>query len=212
MVNDLTGTHHKPTLAFQTSKLLDDVSDNPTISINNPTGITFPPLFYTKLPNKLHMTRFKLFPKRRQFLQPKIIHRLSTLPSSPEQHPTLYIYSIVNTTQNGNLVTPTHNLVISTLVSLVTDSPIKVYSKTRYCFLYHRFKLQSLCFHIFYRTLHFYLQLSLNVSKILSQVEFSSSPDQTQRIIEITVHQSNNPTLNIRVLTQTPLKVNKATR
>ena len=135
MINDLTDTHHhKPTLAFQTSESLNDFFDNPTNSINNQKSITSPPPFYTKRPNKLHRTRLKFFPKRRQFLQTKINHRTSTLPSSPEQHPTLPNYSTVNNTQNDNLVTPTDNLVNNTLVSPDTDSPIKVYSKTNHPF------------------------------------------------------------------------------
>ena len=82
MVNDLIDTHHHtPTLALQTSKSLDNFSDNPTNSIINHTGITSPPPFYTKRPNKLHMTRLKLFPERRYFLQAKINHRTSPLPS-----------------------------------------------------------------------------------------------------------------------------------
>ena len=56
MVNDLDDTHHKkPKLALQTSKLLDNFSDNldnfsdnPTNSINNPTGITTPTFQYKK--------------------------------------------------------------------------------------------------------------------------------------------------------------------
>ena len=152
MVNDLTDTlHHKPTLALQTSKSLDYFSNNPTNSNINQTEITSLPLFYTKHPNKLHMTRYKLFPKKRQFLKPKIYHRTSTLPSSSEQHPN---YSTAKTTQNGNFVTPTHYLVNNTPVSPDTDSPIKVYSKQNTLFLHNRFKLKSLCLHIFYRTLH----------------------------------------------------------
>ena len=80
------------------------------------------------------MTRFKLFPKRQQLSQPKINYRTSTLPSSPEQHPTLPNYSTANTTQNENLVTPNDNLVNNTPVNDDTDSPIKVYSKTNYPF------------------------------------------------------------------------------
>ena len=78
------------------------------------------------------MTRLKLFPKRRQFLQPKNKHRTFTLPSSPEQHPTLTKYSTANTTQNDNLVTPTDNIVNNTIGSPGTDSHIKVNSKTNY--------------------------------------------------------------------------------
>ena len=52
MVNDLKDTHHqKPTLPLKTSKSLDNSPDNSTSSINNQTGITSPPLFYTKRPN-----------------------------------------------------------------------------------------------------------------------------------------------------------------
>ena len=70
MVNDFKDTHHqKPALPLKTSKSLDNSLDTSTNSINNPTGITSPPSFYTKRPNKLHMTRFNLFPKRLQFLQ-----------------------------------------------------------------------------------------------------------------------------------------------
>ena len=71
MLNNFTDTQHrKPKLAFETSESLthmtgnplDDYSDNQTNSINNPAGITSPPLFYTKRPIRLHLTRFKLFP------------------------------------------------------------------------------------------------------------------------------------------------------
>ena len=55
MVNDLKDSHHqKPTLSIKTSKSLDNLPDNSTNSINNHTGITSPPPFYTKRPNKLH--------------------------------------------------------------------------------------------------------------------------------------------------------------
>ena len=75
MLNDLSDTHHrKPKLAPQTSKALDNLSDNPTNSMNNPTGITPPPPFYTKRPTKLHTSRFKLFSKRQQISQPIITH------------------------------------------------------------------------------------------------------------------------------------------
>ena len=133
MVNDDTH-HYKPILALQTSESLDNCSDNPTNSISNPTGIISPPLFYTKRPNKLHMTRFKLFPKRRPFLRSKLIPRTSSLPSSQEQHPTLPNYSTTNDTQHDNLHTPTDKLVNNTLVNPDTDSPIKIYSKTKYPF------------------------------------------------------------------------------
>ena len=60
MVNDLTDTHHQqPTLPPKTSKSLDNFPDISTNSINNHTGFTSSPPFYTNCPNKLHMTRFE---------------------------------------------------------------------------------------------------------------------------------------------------------
>ena len=143
MVNDFPDTHHKKhKLPFQTSKSLtyvtdnplEDFSDNQTKSDNNPTGSTSPPPFYTKRPNKLRMTRFKLFPKRQQLSKPNIKYTTSTLASSPEHHPTLPRNSTANTTQNGNLATTNDNLVDNNSVKDDTDSPIKVYSKTNYPF------------------------------------------------------------------------------
>ena len=65
MVNDLNDTHRKkPKLTLSTSKSLDNFfdnldhfSNNQTNSTNNPNGITSPPLFYSKRPNELRMTR-----------------------------------------------------------------------------------------------------------------------------------------------------------
>ena len=133
MVNDLRDTHHqKPALPLKTSKSSDNSLDNSTISINNHTGITSPPPFYTKRPNTLHMTRSKLFPERRHFLQSKINHRTSPLPASQEQHPTLPNYLTTSDTHsNDNLTPPTDNLLNNTFV---TDTPIKIYSKTTYHF------------------------------------------------------------------------------
>ena len=135
MVNDRRDTHHqKPTLPLKTSKSLANFPDISTNSINNHTGITSAPLFYTKRPNKLHMTLFKLFPKKRLFLQYKINHKTSTLPASQEQHPTLPNHSTTNTTHYDTLTTPTDNLLNNTLVNPDTDTPIKMYSKTNYHF------------------------------------------------------------------------------
>ena len=134
MVNNHKNTHHQqPTLPLKTSKSLDNFPDNSTISINNHTGISSPPFFY-KRPQKLQMTRFKLFPKRRPFLQPKSNHRTSLLPASQEQHPTLPNCSTTNITQHDNLTAPTDNLLDNTLVNPDTDTPIKIYSKTNYLF------------------------------------------------------------------------------
>ena len=80
MVNDLSHTHQKnPKLTLLTSKPQKNFSDtsnpftdNPTPSINNTKGITSPPPFYTKLPNKFRLTRLKSFPKRSPLSQPTI--------------------------------------------------------------------------------------------------------------------------------------------
>ena len=80
------------------------------------------------------MTKFKLFPKRQQVSQPNINYRTSTLPSLPEQHPTLPNCSTANTNQNDNFPTPNDNLVDNNSVNDDTDSPIKVYSKTNFLF------------------------------------------------------------------------------
>ena len=80
------------------------------------------------------MTRFKLFPKRRPILQSKTNHRTSALPVSHEQHPILPTYSTTTSTQQNNSTTPTDNLLNKTLVNPVTDTSIKIYSKTNYPF------------------------------------------------------------------------------
>ena len=95
MVNDLNHTHRKKhTLALPTfissdifSDTLNPFSDNQTLSINNTTGITSPPPFYTKRPNKIHWTRLELFPKRSPLSQHTIIYRSSMLPSTQEPNP-----------------------------------------------------------------------------------------------------------------------------
>ena len=111
--------------------------DNQTPPINNATGNTCPPPFYTKRPNKFRLTRFNLFPRRQPLSQPSINYRTSMFPSSQEQIPTLPIYSTFNTNQHGNLTTQNDNLVDHTSVNDATDSPINVYFKTNYPFLRH---------------------------------------------------------------------------
>ena len=149
MVNDLNHTHReKPKLALSTSKSLDNFSDtlNPfsdklTSSINNTNGIPSPPPFYTKRPNKIHLTRLELFTKRPPLSQLTIYYRTSILPSAQEQNPTLPYYSTTNTSQHDNytnqhdnLTTQHDNLTDNISVKNGTDTPIKVYSKTIYPF------------------------------------------------------------------------------
>ena len=62
-INDLNDTQNKkPKNTLFKSKSLDNFTDTSTHLINHSTGITSPPLFYTKRSNKLHIPKFKLFP------------------------------------------------------------------------------------------------------------------------------------------------------
>ena len=117
---------------FFKSKSLDNLSDTPTNLINHSTGITSPPPFYTKRPNKLQIPKFKLLPKRHHFSQPKIIFQPSTLPSS-EQHRSLPNYSTANSHPNDNLANQ-HDTLINTSFTSNTDTPIKIYSRINYPF------------------------------------------------------------------------------
>ena len=65
MVNDLHDTQSKkPRNPIFKSKSLDHLSDTSTNLMNHSTGLTSPPPFYTKRPNKLQFPKFSLFPKR----------------------------------------------------------------------------------------------------------------------------------------------------
>ena len=97
------------------SKSLDHFSDTSTNLINHSTGITSPPLFYTKRPNKLQIPKFNLLPEIPDFSHLKITLQPSTLPSS-EQHPSLPNYSTTNSHQNDNLSTQ-HDTLINTSVT-----------------------------------------------------------------------------------------------
>ena len=133
MVNDLHDTQKKkPKNPFLKSKFLDHLSDTSTNLINHSTGITSPPPFYTKRPNKLPIPKFKLFPNRHHFSHPKITFQPSTLPSS-EQHPSLPNYFTPNSHPNDNLATQ-HDTLINTSVTSNTDTPIKFYSRVNYPF------------------------------------------------------------------------------
>ena len=124
MVNDLHDTRNKkPKKPFFISNSLDHLSDTSTNSINHSTGITSPPPFYTKRPNKLQIPKFKLFPKRHHFSHPKITFQPSTLPSS-EQHLSLSNFSTTNSHPNDNLATQHDTLIIISVTSN-TDTPIK---------------------------------------------------------------------------------------
>ena len=122
MVNDLHYSQKKPKNPFLKSKSLNHLSDTSKNLINYSTGITSPPAFYTKRPNKLQIPKFKLFPKRRNFSHPKITFQPFTLPSS-EQHPSFPNYSTTNSHPNDNLTTQ-HDTLTNTSVTSNTDTPI----------------------------------------------------------------------------------------
>ena len=131
MVNDLAKTPHKKSkLALPSSThVIDnpfDFSDDQTNSIRHPTDITSPPPFYTKRPNKLHMTRLELFPKRKHFHTSVTNNKPSVLPPSSEHLPPLPNYSTVNTSSNDNDTNIPSNI--------DTDTPVKIYSNTNYPF------------------------------------------------------------------------------
>ena len=134
MVNNLNDNQNKkPKNKLLKSKSSDHFSDTSTTTlINHSTGITSPPLFYTKRHNKLQMPKYKLSPKRPHFSHPKITLQPPTLPSS-EQHPTLPNYSTTNSHPNDNLATQ-HDILINTSVTSNTDTPIKIYSRVNYPF------------------------------------------------------------------------------
>ena len=134
MVNDPNDTQNrKPKITLLKSKTLDIFSDTSTNLINHSTGITSPPPFYTKRPNKFPMSKYKLFPKRHHFSHPKTTFQTPTLPLSSDQHPSLPNYSNTNSHSNDNLATPHDTLTIVPVTSN-TDTPIKIYSRVNYTF------------------------------------------------------------------------------
>ena len=134
MVNDLNDTQNrKPKKTLLKSKSLDNSSDTSTNLINHSTGITSPPPFYTKRPNKFPMSNFKLFPKRHNFSHPKTSLQISTLLFSSDQHPSRPNYSNTNSHPNDNLATP-HDTLTNVPVTSNTDTPIEIYSRVNYPF------------------------------------------------------------------------------
>ena len=201
MVNDLRNTHHqKSTSTLKTSKSLNNCPDKSTNLINNHFGITFPPPFYTKRPNKLHMARFKLFPKRRPFLQSKTNHRTSPLRVSQEQHPTLLNYSTTSTTQQDNLTTPIDNLLNNTLVIPVTDTFHQSIFKNILSF-------SSSIFSVEHSTTS-----EINKPSLFLLKKNRSSKIELFSTLEITVHKPDTPSLRLRILVPAPQNVNEATR
>ena len=134
MVNDLHDTQNKkPKHSLFRSKPLDHLSDTSTNSFTHSTDNTSHPPFYTKRPNKLHLSEFKLFPKRHHFSHPKNTLQTTTLPFSPDQRPSLPHYTSNHSHPNGNLATP-HDTSTNIPVTSNTDTPIKIYSRINYPF------------------------------------------------------------------------------
>ena len=134
MVNDLHNPQNKePKNSLFKSKSLDHLPDTSANFINHSTGITSPNPFYTKRPNKLHLPKFKLFPKRYHFSHPKTTPQTTTLPFSPDRHPSLPHYSNNHSHLNDNLATP-HDTSTNIPVTSNTDTPNKIYSRISYPF------------------------------------------------------------------------------
>ena len=133
---------------------LEDFSDYHTNSMNNPTGFTSPPPFYSKRPDKPIMTTFKLFPKRKQFHQPKLIIELPHF--IPHQYNTQR-YRIFELSIQLQM---TKSLI--TLLSMVTLTALSKYTPKQMItlFIYHLFTLKSFCSQHFHRTLASQIQLS----------------------------------------------------
>ena len=121
----------KPKHSLFRSKSLDHLSDTSANLITHPTGITSPPPFYTKRPNKLHLPKFKLFPKRHHFSHPKTTLQTTTLPFSPDQHPSPPHYTNNHSHPIDNLTTP-YDTSTNIPVTSNTDTPNKIYSRINY--------------------------------------------------------------------------------
>ena len=128
--NKINNKKPKKLLKF---KSLDNFSDTSTNLFNHSTGITYPPPFYTKRPNKRQMPKFELFPERHHFSYPKTTLQTSTLPFSSDQHPSLPNYSYKHSHPNDNLATR-HDTLTNAPVTSNTDTPIKIYSLVNYPF------------------------------------------------------------------------------
>ena len=110
-----------------TDNPLDESSYNPNETTGytpNPTGITSPPPFFTKRPNRISkITRFKFLPTRKQNSNqtPHIVHSKSNTQSSLPQ------CSPVTTNPNDYTLT-------TSPVNCEMDTLVRIYSKTNYSF------------------------------------------------------------------------------
>ena len=133
MKNDIKSVRSKNSLKSSnqlstiTENPLDESSFNPddTTGISsNPTGITSPPPFYTKRSNRISkMTRFKFLPKRKQHSN----HTPNNTQSKSNTHSSLPHYSSVTTNPYDY---PSN----TSLVDCEMDTPVRIYSETKYSF------------------------------------------------------------------------------
>ena len=133
MIHDLKNTRSKS--SSKSSHQMPNITDNPvdessykpndTTGISsNPTGITSPPPFYTKRPNRISkMTRFKFLSKRKPYSNQTShnVHSKSNTQSS------LPHYSPVTTNPNDYTLT-------TLSVDCEMDTPVRIYAKTKYSF------------------------------------------------------------------------------
>ena len=133
MIHDLKNVRSKS--SSKSSHQMSNITDNPldessynpndTTGISsNPNGMTSPPPFYTKRPNRISkMTHFKFLPKRKQYSNqtPHNVHSESNTQSS------LPPYSPVTTNPNDYTLT-------TSPVDCEMETPVRIYSKTNNSF------------------------------------------------------------------------------
>ena len=151
MVNDLKNARSKKSL--KNSNHLPNIFENPldesslnphdtTGICSNPTGITSPPPFYTTRPNRISKTtRFIFLTKRKQYSNQK----LNTDQSKSTTLSSLTHYSFVTTNPNDYPLNTSH-------VDCETDTPVRIYSKTKTSFLRHLFHVTILTFSLLLRS------------------------------------------------------------
>ena len=133
MVNDLRNPHSKRSL--KSSNHLSNITENPLdesfLNLNdttgmssNPTGITSPPPFYTKQPNRISkIPHLKFLPKRK----PYSYQKLQTDQSKSKTPSSLPHYSSVTISLNDYPLN-------TSPVDCEMNTPVRINSKTNYSF------------------------------------------------------------------------------
>ena len=131
MVNDFKKTRSATPLKSSNhlSNTIEKPSDESPLGLinttgisTNPTGITSPPPFYTKRPDKMSkITRFKFLPKRKQYSNQK----LHTDQSEPNTSSSLPHYSSVTTNANDYPLTASPNYLLkASSVTYEMNNPV----------------------------------------------------------------------------------------